>query len=152
MYDKFGEFDSAEELNQAAEGLFNEGDIENIYVLASENGIDVELVTMYIEGEIPFLADAAGAAIGKIEAELKEAEKTYGMTAVCIAEYVKSLCDREVFAVAVRRKGKSLQTCIQNMQHAAEKQVKKRSGTQCVCIPPSAGYQMIRDYYMGGEK
>lgn len=42
MFDKFGEFDSAEELNKAAEGLKEEGDKESLIELAKENGIDPE--------------------------------------------------------------------------------------------------------------
>lgn len=30
MYDIFGEFDTADEINASAEGLFNEGDFENM--------------------------------------------------------------------------------------------------------------------------
>ena len=40
MFDNFGEFDSWEELNRTAEGLKNEGDLDNLKVLAAENGID----------------------------------------------------------------------------------------------------------------
>ena len=38
MYDKFGEFDSAEELNRAAAAQLREGDTEAIYIIAKENG------------------------------------------------------------------------------------------------------------------
>ena len=152
MFDKFGEFDSVEELNLAAEGLFNEGDFDSIRVLARENGIQEDFVQMYLDGDIPELADASMAAMGKIDTELPEAQKQFGMTAVCIAEYVKSLCDREAFARAVRRKGKRLEACLKNMQAYARKQVKKETGCQCVCIPPSAGFKMVQDYYMKEEQ
>ena len=36
---KFGEFDSCDEINELVENLFNEGDIESIYTVAAENGI-----------------------------------------------------------------------------------------------------------------
>ena len=42
MFDKFGEFDSAEELNRAAAAQKKEGDYEAIYALAKEDGIDRE--------------------------------------------------------------------------------------------------------------
>ena len=38
MFDKFGEFNSVEELNAAAEGFRNEGDLESLMALAQENG------------------------------------------------------------------------------------------------------------------
>ena len=42
MYDRFGEFDSWEELNSAAQGQKEEGDEESLLILAKENGIDKE--------------------------------------------------------------------------------------------------------------
>lgn len=152
MFEKFGEFDSAEELNLAAGGLLAEGDYENLYVLAEENGIEREFARMYIEGEIPVLADDMTAALGKLSREQPEAEKQFGSLAVCVAEYLKSLCDREAFAQMVRKKGRSLLGCLNQMRREAERQVKTRSGAQCVCIPPSDGYKMIRDYYEKGEE
>lgn len=42
MFDKFGEFDSFSEINELAENLLNEGDIESIKVVAKENGIQAD--------------------------------------------------------------------------------------------------------------
>ena len=42
MFDKFGEFDSVEELNKAAAGLKTEGDEESLIALAEENGLTRE--------------------------------------------------------------------------------------------------------------
>jgi len=39
MFDKFGEMDSYKEINTFAENLFNEGDIESLRNMATENGI-----------------------------------------------------------------------------------------------------------------
>lgn len=149
MFEIFGEFNSVEELNRAAEGLFHEGDMDNILVLAKENGIPEDFASLYIAGELPGLADATMAAMGKIDVELPEAIKAYGSMAECAGEYVKSLCDREAFAAMVRRKGKSLVSCIKKMESEAKKQVKNHNGCQCACIPPSAGFKMIREYYEG---
>lgn len=52
MFDKFGEFDSAEELNKAAEGLKEEGDKESLIELAKENGIDPEDAEDYWNSEM----------------------------------------------------------------------------------------------------
>lgn len=149
MFDIFGEFDSVEELNRAAEGLFNENDMDNIKVLAKENGIPQDFAIFFIAGDIQELADATMAAMGKIDVELPEAVKAYGSTAECVGDYVKSLCDREQFAAMVRHKGRSLMACIKNMETEAKKQVKNHSGCQCACIPPSEGFKMIREYYEG---
>lgn len=150
MFEIFGEFDSAAEINMAAEGLHEEGDLENIYKLAAENGIDREYAQMYIEGDIPFLTDSAMAAMGKIDVELEAARKIYGSVADCVAEYVKSLCDRDEFASVVRRKGRSLSKCLNLMQDRAKKLLKSQTGTQCACIPPSEGFRLIREYYEKG--
>ena len=69
MFDKFGEFDSCEEINELAENLFNEGDTESIKVVAVENGISEEYAEMFIAGDIPFLCDPLTAALGKIDVE-----------------------------------------------------------------------------------
>lgn len=53
MFEKFGEMSSFEEINELAENLFNEGDTESLRVMAKENGIQEEYVTMYLEGDIP---------------------------------------------------------------------------------------------------
>ena len=72
MFEKFGEFDSAEEMNELAQNLFNEGDIESIKALAAENGLGGWTVDNYIEEYEPVFVDAAEAAIGKIEIEQKD--------------------------------------------------------------------------------
>lgn len=56
LFDKYGEFGSVEELNQAAAGLREEGDIEGLKELARENGIDPYEVEDYVEGETEELA------------------------------------------------------------------------------------------------
>ena len=55
MFDKFGEFDSFNEINELAENLLNEGDIESLKVVAKENGIQADFVDLYTNGEIPEL-------------------------------------------------------------------------------------------------
>ena len=40
LFERFGEFDSVEELNMTAEGLKAEGDLESLKILAVENGLD----------------------------------------------------------------------------------------------------------------
>ena len=72
MFDKFGEMNSATELNELADNLLNEGDMESLEVMAKENGISVEYITAYQEGEIPFLCDDMTAALGKIDVEVAE--------------------------------------------------------------------------------
>ena len=63
MFDKFGEFDSCEELNRAAAAQLKEGDDQALVALALENGIDEEDVKDYIDGEVQELATPLMAAL-----------------------------------------------------------------------------------------
>lgn len=72
LYEKFGEFDSAEELNMSAAGLLKEGDTESLIALAKENGIDEEDAKDYINGCMDVLASPIAAALGKLEVECEE--------------------------------------------------------------------------------
>lgn len=112
MFDKFGEFDSAEEINECAEGLFQEGDMESLYEMAAENGIDKYDVEDYIDADgETFLVNPLMAALGKLEAEEKELKPQQIM--VDWVNYVKSQCTQnEKMARAVRKKGKCLKNCI----------------------------------------
>ena len=38
MFERFGELESAKEINELAVNLFNEGDVESLRVMATENG------------------------------------------------------------------------------------------------------------------
>ena len=48
MFDKFGEFDSFEEINRDAENEKNAGDEEAVKNLAEENGLDPEDTKDYL--------------------------------------------------------------------------------------------------------
>ena len=55
MFEKFGEFDSAEEINRAAAAQRAEGDTEALMQIAIENGIDKEDAQDYAAGKyFPF--------------------------------------------------------------------------------------------------
>lgn len=111
MFDRFGEFDSAEEINEAAKGLVREGDIDSLKVLCRENGIDEDMMQAFLDGDIPFLTDNMSAALGKIEIESKEL-KPKELVEDWI-EYIKAQCmEHEDIAIAVRKKGKNVKGCI----------------------------------------
>ena len=69
MFDKFGEFDSWEELNKAAEGQKDQGDSKALLELAKENGIDEEDARDYLEGFSDSLCTQVTATLGKLEVE-----------------------------------------------------------------------------------
>lgn len=160
MFDKFGEFDSYEEINELAENLFNEGDFESIKAVAKENGIEEEIAEMYINGEIPELCDSLTAALGKIEVESKELKPKDIMEDW--TEYLKGQClESETLAVAVRKKEKSIKGCIGALlawafknQQSIDKDIIKAAGVSAGKVTigiPGMGKakKIIKKYYLG---
>lgn len=111
MFERFGEFDSAEEINECAEGLKEEGDIESLYVMAKENGLVKADVDDYLDGFTDKLVNPLIAAWGKIEVEKKNLKPEHIMADW--VSYIETKCaDNEDVARAVRKKGKSIKGCI----------------------------------------
>lgn len=161
MFDKFGEFDSSEELNKAAEGLLEEGDIESLKIMAEENGIDTADVEDYEDGLINNLTTPLTAAYGKLDVESKELKITEIMEDWM--QYIKVMCcEVEGMAAAVRKKGKTLKGCIATLlkwsfghQYQVSQDIIKESGISAGKVTlgiPGAGTakKLIREYYLGG--
>ena len=160
MFDVFGEFNSVEEINEAAAAQLAEGDIEAVFTIAEENGIDKEDAQDFIDGVVPELANALMAAYGKLDVEAAEL-KPYEIMADWLS-YIKVRCqeDRNM-AAAVRRKGKSLKGCIGALlmwsfknQHIVDKDILKAAGVtagKCTLGIPGMGRakELITEYYMG---
>lgn len=107
MFEKFGEFDSYEELNRAAAAQLAEGDTEALMQLAAENGIDKEDAQDYADGVIDELTTPLLAALGKLEVESRDLK----LAGVLIdwTDELKAMCtESPEFALAVRKKGKEL--------------------------------------------
>lgn len=160
MFDRFGELNSAEEINELADNLLNEGDLESIKIVAEENGISQEYVEMYLQADIPMLCDALTAAMGKLDVECEELKPQDIMEDW--VEYLKAQCmEDEAVAVAVRQKGKSLKGCIGAMikwsfghQRPIEKEILKAAGINAGKVTlgiPGMGTakKLIREYYLG---
>lgn len=114
MFDKFGEFNSAEEMNSAAAAQLKEGDTEAIVALALENGIDKEDAEDYIDGCVDELVTPIMAAVGKIKVESKDLEIKGILEdwTSCIRE----MCAEDAeLCVAVRKKGKELKACMASL-------------------------------------
>lgn len=111
MFDKFGEFDSAEELNKAAEGLKAEGDLESLKALAIENGLDEMDAEDYANGDMPQLATVLTAALGKLAIE-KADVRCEGIILDWLGYIESEAAEDEAFAKAVRAKGVSLIGCL----------------------------------------
>ena len=159
LYEKFGELNSAQEINELAENLFNENDIESLKELAKENGLS-DMVKLYLEGELPDLCDSLSAAIGKIEVEAAELKPREIMEDW--VEYLRGQClENEILAFQVRTKGKTLKGCIAALlkwsfghQIPIEKEILKEAGVSAgrvtLGIPGMAqAKKIITEYYMG---
>lgn len=107
MFDKFGEFDSVEELNRAAAAQKAEGDEQALVLLAQENGIDKEDAEDYMDGAVDELATPIMAAVGKLDVE-KADLKIEGTLEDWVNEIVGMCADSEELSRAVRSKGKDL--------------------------------------------
>ena len=168
MYNKFGEFDSWEELNIATEGQKTEGDEAALKDLAKENGIDIEDAEDYFDGALKTLCNPMTAALGKIKVEVEDIKPVGGMKD-WVAYINTQIHEDENFAIAVRHKGKNLIDCIYKIMIFAEKnqyhlssdlgkQLAKAAGITKVPnqvtfgIPESREIHMIiRQYYLGGD-
>lgn len=159
LYEKFGELNSAQEINELAENLFNENDIESLRELAKENGLS-DMVQLYLEGELPGLCDTLSAAIGKIEVEAAELKPKEIMEDW--VEYLRGQClENDILAFQVRKKGKTLKGCIAALlkwsfghQIPIEKEILKEAGISAgrvtLGIPGMAqAKKIITEYYMG---
>ncbi|MBD5524547.1 MAG: hypothetical protein HDR04_09020 [Lachnospiraceae bacterium] len=162
MFERFGEFDSADEINATAEGLLKEGDTESLYILAEENGLDREEAEDYINGDVTELTNALMAAYGKLDIEnaelkLKEIMEDW-------LTYIRVECsENPKMAAAVRRKGKSLKGCIGAMmawsfkhQIPIEKEIIKEAGVNAgrvtMGIPGNGtAKKIIQEYYLGKQ-
>ena len=147
LFPIFGEFDSWEEINEAAEGLRQEGDQNGLRTLAAENGLEEE-AELYLTGDMTELCDPISAALGKIKRE-KEFEDNY--LADDVAEYLSANCDDINFALSVRKKGKRLAEAAKRVLEEAKKHRGRIDGTPCWYCGPMKGYQLIREYYREGE-
>jgi hypothetical protein len=152
MFDKFGEFDSYEELNRAADGFRDEGDRESLFALAEENGIDKEDVEDYLEdGVMPFTTERQ-AAFGKILVELEDGKNkgvSERMALRVILDMVSGMCIDPDMAAAVRKKRKRAADILKAMRNEASK---NRSGnTGVACGTDRDLCNIIRAYYIDGD-
>lgn len=159
MFEKFGEFDSAEELNKAAAAQLEQGDTEAVIAISTENGLDREDAEDYIDGLVPELTTPLTAALGKIKVECDELKPQQIMTDW--VEYIKVQCaESDEMAAAVRRKGKSIKGCIAALlkwsfanQMPIEEEILKAAGVTVERVTlgiPGMGQakKIIREYYL----
>ena len=161
MFDKYGEFDSAEEINKAAAGQLEQGDVEAIKEIAEENGLDPEDAEDYIDGIVEELCNPLMAAFGKIKIESEELKPK---EIICDwIDYIRRRCtESEDMAKAVRKKGKTLEGCIAELlkwsfknAYSVDSKIVKAAGVSAsvkMGIPGMAtAYKLIDKYYLGGD-
>ena len=158
MFEKFGEFNSADEINELAQNLLKEGDKESIYALAKENGILKDYADMMVDGTFPMLCDATMAANGKIDVEAEDLKPKGIMVDWC--DYIRAVCmeDGEM-AENVRKKGKSLKGCFGKLlkyafehQEEVDKDIIKAAGVKASRVTfgmpgQKEARKLIREYY-----
>lgn len=160
MFEHFGEMGSHKEINELAENLFNEGDLDSLKAMAAENGIPKDIVDLYLDGQTPELCDAETAALGKIDVECRDLKPKEIMEDW--VEYLRGqVMENELLARSVRKEGKSLKGCIAALlswsfknQQTVDKDIIKAAGVNAsrvtLGIPGmSRAKQIIREYYMG---
>lgn len=69
MFEKFGEFNSADDMNTIAATMLEEGKTDDILALAKENGIDEDDAKDFIDGIAGELCTPLMAAVGKLKIE-----------------------------------------------------------------------------------
>lgn len=74
MFEVFGEFDSAEEINKAAAAQLEQGDMQAVRDIAKENGLDPDDAEDYITGDMAELCNPLMAALGKLKIERADLE------------------------------------------------------------------------------
>lgn len=151
MYEKFGEFDSVEELNEAAAGLKAEGDMESLKELAKENGIDEYDVEDYINGDTGVLATPITAAAGKLEKEL-ESMKQDQVKAICVfyANFAKTIItENEQVAIGIMKKG----VRIKGIYDAIYKYAQKHKSGNCFsgATTDRQDKELVTTYYTGED-
>lgn len=160
MFERFGEFNSAAEINETAVNLRREGDRESLIVLAKENGIDPDVLEVFLQGTLLYICDEMTAAIGKLEVESQELKCAEIMEDW--VEYIKNQCfEKPEVARAVRKKGKSLAGAVAKLlewsfkhQTPVSKEIMKAAGVtagRCTLgIPGTAtAKKIITEYYLG---
>lgn len=107
MFDNYGEFNSADELNVAAATALEQGDLDGLKKLAAENGIDAADAEDYIDGYTPELCTELMAAMGKIHIEVQQFDLPLQMQGWVTMVNEMLVSDGDLCRL-VRKKGKRL--------------------------------------------
>lgn len=150
MFEKFGEFNSVEELNKAAERLKEEQKPEELVELAKENGLDEEDALDYFEDLAEEFTTGPLAAIGRIRIEEESWSKKDIMERMALKVIVMilrgMLAYDEELAAAVIIKGKRIDEIYKKMKDEAERHKSGNVGVSCGTDEELR--EIIRAYYL----
>lgn len=110
LYEKFGEFDSAEEINRAAAAQKAQGDLEAVRMIAKENGIDeMDADDFWRDDDFGELCSPLTAALGKLDVESAALDLPTSLQ--LWVDFIKNMTlddDGADLMIGIRRKGKDL--------------------------------------------
>ena len=148
MYEKFGEFASVEELNEAAAGFKAEGDFESLKALAEENGITALDAQDYIEDCVPTLATITSASYARINLETREQKHNAPGIFMAISDSLSNMLPDAELEEQIMSKGKRIQDIYDAFVDMAKK---KGSGWGCSGTSRQVE-KIIRAYYKDGKE
>lgn len=117
MFDVYGNFNSAAEINQKAEALRKEGNKAGLLTLARENGIPEELAEAFYAGEMIYFTEDMMAAVGKIEVEAAEVPQE---SAEWVSALKQTCFESREMDKAIRRSDKTLKECLEYLQKSLQ--------------------------------
>lgn len=161
MFDKYGNFNSYEEINKKAAEFVAASDEQSLKELAKENGLEEDDALDLMDGVVKELCNPLMAAMGKITIEVNSLEGTPQEIFNDWIEYIKmKIPEDEELQLAVRRKDKSLVGCLghilswsYNHAYEVDKSILDASGVKAkvkLGIPGSGTVRkLIMEYYTG---
>lgn len=164
IFTKYGNFNSADEINEAAKNQLAQGDTEAIREIARENGLDPEDAEEFITGGWDRVCSETSAALGKITIE-EDSMTISGIMHDWIRYIQLCISESKEFAIAVRRSDKSLAGALGAILKASEQLMEEVDdaileaadvhfkGQVKFGIPEEAQVrEIVKAYYLGGNE
>ena len=164
IFTKYGNFNSADEINEAAKNQLAQGDTEAIREIARENGLDPEDAEEFITGGWDRVCSETSAALGKITIE-EDSMTISGIMHDWIRYIQLCISESKEFAIAVRRSDKSLAGALGAILKASEELMEEVDdaileaadihfkGQVKFGIPEEAQVRdIVKAYYLGGNE
>lgn len=164
IFTKYGNFNSADDINEAAKNQLAQGDTEAIREIARENGLDPEDAEEFITGGWDRVCSETSAALGKITIE-EDSMTISGIMHDWIRYIQLCISESKEFAIAVRRSDKSLAGALGAILKASEELMEEVDdaileaadvhfkGQVKFGIPEEAQVrEIVKAYYLGGNE